>query len=325
MSGMAQDFTWTATVAVDWSNPANWADVSTGRTPAVTPPGASDFATIGGSADTITGTGAANSLVIQDFATMLADLNVGTISATGGFEVFGTAITAQTVIAGGTVVAEAGGTIAAGVLVTSNLVATNGGVIQADALTVQSGTIDLHNGIPGDINEFSGIIEVGQSGTGLPGELTIDPGYTMQAGTVTIDTTTEFPVSAQPSASLVVNGLHLVSDVTVGVYSPDATFTFPATTEYVPTDLGGTGTIEVEPNGTLDLIAQTPTSGPTLQLDGDAILILQGNIAPGTTINLIGTGNTMKLSSHLPAVQERLTHHLPSRPRSAASMIPMSS
>jgi hypothetical protein len=54
---MGSDFAWIGTIASDWSDPSNWADITTGQTPAVTAPGTLDTVTIGNGS--ITGTGSA--------------------------------------------------------------------------------------------------------------------------------------------------------------------------------------------------------------------------------------------------------------------------
>lgn len=68
---------------------------------------------------------------------------------------------------------------------------------------------------------------------------------------------------------------------------------------YVGQDVAGAGTFEVLPAGTLDLIENASTPGLTFQLDGGAIAQFQGGFASGTSINLIGSDNTIFVDSQL--------------------------
>jgi hypothetical protein len=85
---MGSDFSWIGTVASDWSDPANWADISTGQTPAVTAPGTLDTVTIGNGS--ITGTGSAAVVtILQDpilghatfDVTILGSIHAGAIAS----------------------------------------------------------------------------------------------------------------------------------------------------------------------------------------------------------------------------------------------------
>ena len=75
-------FTWIGSVSTDWTTPANWADVTTGQTPAVAAPGSLDIVTISGA--TLSGSGDAASVTLLGDDTLLGDVNTGTLVAAAG-------------------------------------------------------------------------------------------------------------------------------------------------------------------------------------------------------------------------------------------------
>ncbi|MEA2730838.1 MAG: hypothetical protein QOF70_5313, partial [Acetobacteraceae bacterium] len=57
--------------------------------------------------------------------------------------------------------------------------------------------------------------------------------------------------------------------------------------------MSGTGTVEVQAGGTINLEADVSGSGLTFQLDGQATLTTFGTIDAGNTITLNGTADTL--------------------------------
>ena len=209
---MATSFTWTALASTAWNNAVNW-------TPGGGPPGASDTATLAVNNGTITGTGAALSLLVQAIDFTLAGSFV-----TGSLGVWSTVYSPEThtndpfnldyepnpappplttrIVAGGSVSASNakighdmlivdGGVLGVGGTLTLGFKAgyvENGTVKLIDA----AGTLMVLNGglsqigsvtmVAGGVTlDATSMLEIGHGGTFLPGTLVVDAGATLAA------------------------------------------------------------------------------------------------------------------------------------------------
>jgi hypothetical protein len=79
-------FSWIGGSSGDWSNPASWADLTSGDTPSVVVPGSLDVVIIGsaGTAVSVSGKGSAADLTAQGSDVVLGTLNVGTLAVGSG-------------------------------------------------------------------------------------------------------------------------------------------------------------------------------------------------------------------------------------------------
>ena len=66
---------------------------------------------------------------------------------------------------------------------------------------------------------------------------------------------------------------------------------------YTETVLEGNGTVEVQSGGNVDVRAPVTSAELLFQLDGSALLTLEGSVVPGNTIDLIGNFNTISLGN----------------------------
>ena len=128
-------YSWIGGTTGTWGNPANWEDLTTATVAAVAP-GIDNAVTISG---TVAGTGSAASLTIIDGATVLGDINTGTLVAPGPV----------------------------------TLSVLDGGSLQAGGMSLGSTAASFIN------VDGNSAIEIGNAGSAAVGALTVDPGATL--------------------------------------------------------------------------------------------------------------------------------------------------
>jgi hypothetical protein len=291
-------FIWIGTASADWITPADWADVTTGQTPAVAAPGSLDIVTIGNA--TLSGSGDAASVTLLGTDTLLGDVNTGTLVAGAGSTVninAGATVSAAAATDPGTISVSGSGAafLVSGTIQLGNsssagtLSVGNGGLIQTGDVVLGSADSDL-----------LGPIEIGTAGTDAADALTIDAGYTVSgSGLLNVAEYGQLP-------PIVDNGLISGDSLTIGWEYPLAGPLHPGNTPvyiYTETVLEGTGTVEVQAGGNVDVQAPVTSPGLLFQLDGSALLTLKGSVLPGTIIDLIGDLNTISLGN--PAIESR--------------------
>lgn len=291
-----ETFSWVGTVSTDWNTPANWADITSGQTPAIAVPGSLDVVIITND-DTLSGNGSAASVVIAADTwrpvTDLGNLDVGTLAV--GFPDAlsinsGATIHAGTVadlgniaVGGSNAVLLVDGTITVdpgAQSMFSGLTAWNNGKIEADSLNL----------VQGEVSDGGfGTIEIGNQGTANAEGLTVDPGH-MVSGTGLIDT------------PMIVNGVILAASGSLQLGQPwvYASQTPPEDGEWggylFDATLSGVGTVEASSGSSVFLAAPVSTAGLTFQLDGDANLWLEASVSSGNCINLLGGLNTLTIN-----------------------------
>ena len=140
----ASTFSWIGPVGGNWAAPANWADMTTGQTPAVVTPGSLDVVMVS-NAD-LTGRGAASSLTFLGSDTIAAAINAGAVDVAAS-------VSMTTTIAGT-------GTIAAETFNSGFASIVDNGLIDAEIL--QLGTFIVEAGGHGpssySFNESAGVV-----------------------------------------------------------------------------------------------------------------------------------------------------------------------
>ena len=315
MSG-SDSYAWIGGTAGTWGNAANWEDLTAGTVAAVAP-GIDNAVTIGAGV-TLSGTGSAASMTLLGDETVLGDLNVGTLTADGALNVG----------AGGTIIAGTGsvaGTIAAvgpgadlrvsGILDAAFVPtqATGGGLVEIGTLVAASGGLNPVN------IDTSSAIEFGNAGTAAAGSgLTVDPGQTLSVSGQLSSTAIENLPTAE--MVLVDNGVisssnldigYVVQGLTVATTHLNVTSTIVTPVSFVVDTMSGTGTVEVQSGGEINVVANVTATGLTFQLDGSATLGLYVPVAAGNTIVMSGSGDTLDISntfstdiSHMPLLDE---------------------
>ena len=283
-------FSWIGATSGDWNTPTNWADVTTGQTPAVVVPGSLDIVTIANG--TVTGGGDSASLAFLGTDTVLGELNTGTMavgsaSASVTLDIdAGATISAITATDAGTI--STSGSSAA--LITSGQLqlgfSSNAGILSAtDGALVQASNLVFSTEAFSQITvDGSSTIEIGNLGGATTGALTIDSGQRLSG-----------PGSV--FGNLIVNGAVSSDELILGhpvAYSGGEGPSSFQGTEFTSV-LSGTGTVNVEANGTISLQEPVTASGLTLRLGGSANLIIGGSIAAGNTIDLSGNSNTLTI------------------------------
>jgi hypothetical protein len=289
-------FSWICTGTGNWNAPTNWADVTTGQTPAVVAPGRLDAAIFrnSGTAVAVSGNGNAASISVQGTDAVQGTLNAGTliVDQPGSLDINTAATISATTAAdlGSILVNGSGaallvhGTLQIGTAsLAGDLEASGGGFIQTGDLIMTNAMVVLYS---------SSAIELGSAGTADAATVTIDPGYTLSgSGTVT-----EWGLPV-PQLDIVDNGLISSTALTLGGYEPIVGPLYPGVPPVIinvpDVTLSGTGTVEVQCGGTVSLAASVSTPGLTFQLDGNAQLYTAGGMVAGTAINLDGTGNSL--------------------------------
>jgi hypothetical protein len=142
------------------------------------------------------------------------------------------------------------------------LTASDGGTIVAGS--VGQGFNNLYA-------DSASVFEVGAAGTGAVGAVTIDPGATISSGGSVV-------------GKVVDNGV-ITGDLSLGDF-------------WNYSELVGSGTVEVQPGGTIGVWDQVAAGGLTFQLDGTADLFVTGggSIGAGNTFDLLGDQNTLAIS-----------------------------
>lgn len=284
MSGSAS-FSWIGTASGDWNDPANWADVTTGQTPAVVVPGSLDAVAFNNGG--FTGNGAAGTVTFLGTDTVSGTLNAGTLVAQGHDVsiVSGATASVGTVLDNGEI--QVNGTNAvllAGSIVTGNnftLNVQNGGLVETGNLTVQGGDTF------GDIDiDATSIVEVGQAGTGATGDLTVDQGHTLWVNNGALYN------------NIIDNGLISASGLFLGfiavnfIGQPGRWTTNGKALNH----LGGTGTVEVQAGGSAEMDANVVQAGLTFQIDSGAYLAVLGPIVAGNMIDFDGNDDTLSFN-----------------------------
>jgi hypothetical protein len=314
----ADSYSWIGGTAGTWGTAANWEDLTTGTVAAVAP-GIDSAATIGAGV-TITGPGSAASLEIQGADSVSGNLDVGTlvVDSNGNLDLdtSATISAATATIVGGLMVnGPSTDLLISGVLqieqsgflqtpLNDGLAVTAGGLVQAGSLI-----LNTDNGTAGDIYPLdnASTIEIGNAGTAVAGVLTIDPGQTISGtGALFVNEGT----GSDPNVSIVNNGLIISSQLTLGqvvrtysqvILSPQhEAIDFYA--YEVTGNLTGTGSVEVETGGTINLVVNVNGS-ETFQLDGSASLNLYQNVAAGSTIVMDGHADMILMTSTLDGIE----------------------
>lgn len=284
MSGSAS-FSWIGTTSGAWNTPANWADVTTGQTPAASVPGSLDDVIIGRSGYTFTlsGDGTAAGMSFQASDDVTGDLNAGTLTVGsegvfGQLDILAGATVSATVASldGSIVVSGSAATLRVGELLQSSgtpladLSATDGGRIAVGSLTLGSAAVTNVYEV-----DSTSLIEIGSAGTGAVGTITVDQGATLPTGTLAADAGTYLLYGNLADDGLISGG---------GLYLEFGT-------------LSGSGTIAVVPDGTLRLWNPVITSGLSFQLGDYADFYAEDTIAAGNTIAMAGDGVLLSLGS----------------------------
>jgi hypothetical protein len=306
MSG-GNSYSWIGGTLGAWSDAANWEDVTSGQTPAVVAPGSLDVVTIS-TTGTFTGSGSAASLTFSQYSeNVLGDLNLGTLvvepSAAGSALLFiasGATVSAAAVIditglitTGSGSALQVNGPVKVGSPSGGILYAENGALVQTGDLSVAYAPGFFPVAVSTDP---SSTIEVGNDGTATAGSITIDPGYTL-SGSGQIEN------YGASGVDIIDNGFIKGGDsLTIGALAttggqPISPGRASPINSYLVDSLLGTGTVEVQAGGTVNLMAGVPTSGLTFNLDGTASLGIDGPIAAGNTIDMNGDFNTISVGS----------------------------
>ncbi len=282
-SGAGDTFTWVGLSAGAWGDAANWYDVTRGAAATVAP-GAGDVAIINGGSGyvymVVTQSGSVGALVAEGHVAIEGTVTAGTIETAAGASLLvtngGTLIGNTISIAPGGLADADGGspgqgpgliditgtaTVASGAV----LVVADGGRMQAGGLVTQGGD-GTTNTL--QIDPGSGLT-VGTLNDAAAGELRIDP------GAVFTDTS---PAGNQVrlAGTLADNGTLIASNIWVNT-------------------LGGTGTIDVIPNGVLAVVNLLPETLTFNVASGGVLTLDEG--APATpiegTINLTGSNDSI--------------------------------
>ncbi|MDB5401926.1 MAG: hypothetical protein JWQ55_3944, partial [Rhodopila sp.] len=252
----------------------------------------------------VSGTGTAASLTILGSDTVSGDLNLRTLFVGTNDSLTinaGNTVSATTATDAGMITVDGTGAallINGPVQVTElGLTATNGGLIQAGSLDQQTGASSA-----GGYTLGGGTIEIGNAGTALAGDLTIDRGYTVSgtgglflAGTILTPSPDVFDV--------VDNGLITSGSLQIGsLWESPGTAQQPdlpqgATTFALPDTLTGGGTVYVQVGGAINVVAAVNGSGLTFDLDNFASLNLFGPLAAGNTIAMKGFDDSLNIGN----------------------------
>jgi len=335
----ASTFDWIGPLSGDWSTASNWADITTGQTPATSAPGIADvvlFNSPTAQAQVITGIGTVASATFGGDNIVTGALNIGSIVIAGTLAISagGSVNTYQmTIDQGGSVdVNGAGSGLMVDAALTMNgatsLAATDGAVIQTDGLT-QFAVSELL--IPGQLIIFlplsssiavdaTSSIEVGHADDAAAGALTIDSGLTASLpGTLAANLVIMAGATASDQAGLlsgngtIDSGGALSGAVTLttgtwidnGVIAGE-TLAIGSSGTTGSLSLSGSGSIAVSDGGLLQVVQDIGPAALTLQLGNDATLAADAAIGAGNTISLAGVGDLLQLGS-LPAVDAVIT------------------
>jgi antigen 43 len=284
-------FLWIGTVNGDWNAPANWADVTTGQTPAISVPGDIDSAVINNG--TVTGIGDAASLIFLGTNTILGRLNVGTlalvstISAPAGLYINSDATVSAyaasetgTIAVSGECVLSVSGPLDVGASTSAGLLsATDGALIQMNDLT-----FGVNPGSQISVDKSS-TIEIGNAGAAAAGALTIDSMHVLSGpGFI--------------NADLVNEGLINSDQLTLGqplTYAGGNGSSSYEGSEFT-SSMSGTGTVEVGVDGLITLQEPVPAGGLTFLLDGTSDLNIDASVSAQNTIDLVGDSDTLTIN-----------------------------
>jgi hypothetical protein len=272
-------FTWIGPAEGDWNTATNWADVTTGQTPAVVAPGSLDAVIFSnsGSAVTVSGNGNAASITFLGTDTILGILAAGSLLVDG--------FAGLQILAGATIDAEA---------------ATDSGTITSIAVSgtaaafVVSGILQVGTGSSGDLLSAThgGLIQVGTlllDPNGIENVLSVDVTSTIEVGS---GSAAAGALTVQPGASVVVEGNQFTlidgNIVNNGLIVGGAlSFGFGT--------LSGDGTAIATPGGEIQVVDTVASSGMTFQIDAGGTLMLETPVAAGNTIAFIGQGAELYL------------------------------
>lgn len=307
---MPDTYSWLLGMGGSWNTAANWADITAGASPALTPPGTADIAVFGPVVTptniTIGGTGSVAMLLAEQPVTLAGTFTTGTVAGgvslssgaqldTGSFQTLAetVAVDAATLhVTGrfdlGTPTGPAGRD--AGPLTLSNhATVVLGSLVTYGAFTAGLITLDS-----------TSILEVGTAGTATPGTLTVDPdgyfaNYSPFDGVVNNGTAT-------------INGAtHVTNGGTMTAYTISQ-FVNTGTIEVITRIANGTnhGTlIGGNASATLTAIANDGTilNGVVDNITGSGVIgVTAGqtlNVGAGVsgTISMFGTGSTLILGA----------------------------
>jgi Ca2+-binding RTX toxin-like protein len=184
-------YVWTGADGVLWADVRDWIDTTQGQNPAAVAPGQNDFVTItapAGSVQAVTGPADAAGLTIYGTVALGGVFGIGTLAVGGtgaaGMLAYAAGDTieaaAATVIGG---IAGQGGTLSvAGTLVLGEGGGAGGVVACTGAAVLQAQAVLLLGEGSGLGTDATGLIEIGGTGHGAAGSVTIDPAGEVAGG-----------------------------------------------------------------------------------------------------------------------------------------------